>query len=90
MARLQVGPAAEDYQWLPDLLILDSKTDITTETPTQFIYKDHLGNTVTVAGSGFIYSAGTPTGGTLTSILVKSGLGQLQLTIDQVAGSQFT
>jgi len=84
MAKLQVGLAAEDYQWLPDLLILNSPDDITTKSPTQFIYTNSRGDTVTVNGAGFTYSGDTATGGTISTVVVTNGGGTL-LTLDQLA-----
>jgi serralysin len=81
MAKLQVGLAAEDYQWLPDLLILDGPGDISTKSSTQFIYTNNRGDTVTVNGSGFTYSGDAATGGTMSSVVVTNGGGTL-LTLD--------
>ena len=81
MARLQVGLGVEDYQWLPDLLILENSSDITTTAPTQFVYTNGRGETVTVTGVGFTYAAGKATGGTISSVVVTEGAETL-LTLD--------
>ena len=73
MAKLEAGLGADDYQWLPDLLRLEDLGDITTSAPTQFVYTNDRGDTVTVTGAGFTYSGGRPTGGTINSVVVTNG-----------------
>lgn len=73
MAKLQAGLAADDFQWLPDLLRLEAVGDITTTAPTQFVYTNDRGDTVTVVGTSFTYSGGRPSDGTINSIVVTNG-----------------
>jgi serralysin len=73
MAKLEAGLGADDYFWLPDLLRLEELGNVTTTTPTQFIYTNDRGDTVTVTGAGFTYSGGRPTGGTMSSAVVTNG-----------------
>ena len=73
MAKLEAGLGADDYQWLPDLLRLEEVGDITTTDPTQFVYTNDRGDTVTVTGAGFTYSGGRPTAGTINSVVVTNG-----------------
>lgn len=87
MARLQVGMSADDYQWLPDLLILESLDDVVTASPTAFVYANDRGGTVTVLGSGFSYVANKPTGGVISSVTVTNALDQPLLTLDQLGDS---
>ena len=71
MAKLQVGLAADDYQFLPDLLDGGSGA-VTVSTATTFAYASRAG-IVTLTGSGFTYAGGVPQGGTITSLVVKNG-----------------
>lgn len=87
MARLQVGIAADDYQWLPDLLDLESLDDVVTTSGTAFVYVNGRGETVTVVGAGFSYAGNKPTGGVISSVTVTDGLAQPLLTIDQLDNS---
>jgi hypothetical protein len=70
MANMIVGLGADDWQWLPDLLLIKS---IGTTSATTFSYTNNNGHTVTVTGSGFTFSGDAPTGGILTSIEVVDG-----------------
>jgi Ca2+-binding RTX toxin-like protein len=75
MAKFQIGLGADDYEWLPDALRLESLGDITATGPTNFIYTNDRGDTVTVTGVGFTYSIdGRPTGGTISGIVVTRGV----------------
>ena len=73
MAQLQVGLGADDYEFLPNLFDLADPGDVTTTSSTEFIFQNADGDTVTVTGTGFVYSSGRPTGGTITSVVVTNG-----------------
>ena len=73
MAIFQVGLGADDFEWLPDALQLDSLGDITETGQALFKYTNGRGDLVTVTGSDFAYSGGRPTGGTIATIVVTRG-----------------
>lgn len=87
MAILQVGSAAEAFQWIPDLLALEDASDITTMAATELVYVNARGETVTLTGLGFTYSGGEVTGGTISSIVVTNGLAETLLTLSQLNDS---
>jgi Ca2+-binding RTX toxin-like protein len=73
MAKFEAGLGANDYEWLPDALRLESQGDITATGPLLFTYTNNLGDTVSVEGTEFTYSGGRPSGGTISKITVTRG-----------------
>lgn len=83
MAILQVGLAAGDFQFLPNLLDATSVGAVTTTSPTTFAYTSSDGHTVTVTGAGFTYNAGIPQSGTIASLVVKTAGDEMLFQVTQ-------
>ncbi len=84
MAKLVVGLAADDYQFLPDLLRLEDPSGIATKSETQFTYTNDRGDTVAVTGTGFVYSGNTATTGTIATVTVTNAGSEVLFSITEV------
>src|SRR5689334_20806762 len=85
MAILHVGLAANDFQFLPNLMDADGVGAVTTTTASTFAYTSSGGNSVTVTGTGFTYGGSVPQSGTIMSLIVKDSGGETLFEVAQIS-----
>ena len=71
MARLEVQAAAPAYQWWPAALDNDGPGDIVASSATELKYESNSGFVVTLSGTGFDFSGGVASTGTVNQLTVR-------------------